>query len=208
MMERKRIVMVGLSVLFSMALLAQTVVDATVPIHKRLRNPTAGQGGSMGRKLPIQVALEFPSERSNSDDDVKVAFVLTNAGHKDLTIPISPHPGNFEPADENLPYTVQHLHVYLTLAKVQDSAVHGGADLYGNQTHPRTLMTLSPGQSVRVLAWVKMPDKLAPEQGMPAAVVAHAVLDLEALKTVRGQTILNSDEVGSSSSAEYTLKVP
>ncbi len=207
MMGRKRIMTVALSVLFSLALWAQTVVDATVPIHKRLRNPTAGQSGSIGRKLPMQVVLEFPPERPNSDGDVKVAFVLTNAGEKDLTIPISPHPGDFEPADKNVPYTVQHLHLYLTSTKVQDSALNGGADLYGNETRPRTLLTLSPGKSVRVLAWVKATKELAPEPGA-ASVVAHAVLDLEALKTVRDQTILNSDEIGSSTSSSYTLQLP
>lgn len=207
-MGRKRIVIVGLSVLFSVALLAQTVIDVTVPIHKRLRNPTAGQAGSIGRKLPLQIALEFPSERSNSDGDVKVAFVLTNASQKDLTIPISPHPGDFEPPDTNQPYTVQHLHLYLTSNKVQDSALHGGADLYGNQTHPRTLLTLPPGQSVRVLAWVKVPKDISTEQGAAASVVAHAALDLEALKTAHGKTIMNSDEIGSCSSAEYKLEWP
>ncbi len=207
-MGRKRILMVALSALISMTLWAQTVIDATVPIHKRLRNPTAGQSGSIGRKLPIQVALEFPSERSNSDGDVKVTFVLTNAGRKDLTVPISPHPGDFEPPDQNQPYTMQHLHLYLTSNKVQDSALPGGADLYGNQTHPRTLLTLSPGESVRVLAWVKATKELAPEPRTAASVVAHAVLDLEALKTVHGQTLISSDEIGSSSSAEYKLELP
>ncbi|MGH9564497.1 MAG: hypothetical protein ACRD4F_09275 [Candidatus Angelobacter sp.] len=194
--------------LFSIALLAQTVVDATVPIHKRLRNPTAGQSGSIGRKLPIQVALEFPSEKSNSDGDVKLVFVLTNVGHQDLIIPISPHPGDFEPPDQNQPYTVQHLHLYLTSTKVQDSALPGGADLFGNESHPTTLLALAPGKSVRVLAWAKMPKELAPEPSTAASIFAHAVLDLEALKTVRGQTISNSDEIGSSSSPGYKLKLP
>lgn len=207
-MGRKRVITVGLPMLFSIALLAQTVVDATVPIHKRLRNPTAGQSGSIGRKLPIQVALEFPSEKSNSDGDVKLVFVLTNAGHQDLIIPISPHPGDFEPPDQNQPYTVQHLHLYLTSTKVQDSALPGGANLYGNQTYPRTLLNLPPGKSVRVLAWVKVPNDLATKQGAAASVVAHAVLDLEALKTVHGQTILHSDEIGSSSSPGYKMELP
>lgn len=198
----------ALPVLFSMALLAQTVIDATVPIHKRLRNPTAGQAGSIGRKLPIQIALEFPPEKSSSGGAEKVIYVLTNAGHTNMTIPISPHPGDFEPRDPNAAYTVQHLHLYLTSNAAQDSTLPGGADLYGSQTHPGTLLTLSPGKSVRVLARLYLPKQPEPEQGTGMSVVAHAVLGQESLKTVRGQTTINSDEIGASSSPAYKLELP
>lgn len=207
-MGRKCRLVVGFAMLFSTGLLAQTVIDATVPIRKRLRNPTAGQAGSIGRKLPIQMALEFPSPKSNSNGTVNVVFLLTNIGQTSLTLPISPHPGDFEPHDKNQAYTVQHLHLYVTWNRVPDSVLPGGADLYGNETHPETLLTILPGKAVRVLAKFKVPKESAPEQGGAALIVAHAVLDLEALKTVGGQTLLNSDEIGFSSSPGFMLELP
>jgi hypothetical protein len=133
---------------------------------------------------------------------------LTNTGQSNLTLPISPHAGDFEPQDETQLYTVQHLHLYVTSNKLQDAALPGGADLYGNETHPNTLLTLLPGKSVRVLATFEAPKELTPVREREMLVIAHAVLDTETLQTVHGQTTLKSDEIGASSSPVYKMESP
>jgi len=196
-------VIVGLSLLLSVSLLSQTVVDATVSIRSRLRPPTSGQAGSSGRKLPIQVALEFPSQ-PGADGTTNVTFVLMNDSHTNLVIPVSPHPGDFEPQDKNLAYSVQHLHLYLTCNTDPGSALAGGAQLYGSIARPETLLTVLPGESVRVLATVRVPSKLIEQRD--TLFFGHATLDDETIKTINDETSEDTQEIGFASSAPYKLQ--
>lgn len=183
---------------------AQTVIDATGAVRARTRNPTSGRGGGAGRKLPLQIALELSPPSSEPEGRSKVTFVLTNIGQKDIVIPNSPHPGDFEPKDKSQSYGVQHLHLYLTSNTSEGSALPGGAHLYGNVDHPATLLTLAPAQSVQIIVSVRIS-----REGTAAgttSLIGHAALTTETLKTADDQTSVDSEETGSATSPPYRMK--
>jgi hypothetical protein len=180
----------------------QTVIDARVPIRERMRNPTAGHTGSIGRKLPMQVGVDFPQWQMDAEGRTEIAFTLTNNGEKAFTIPASPHPGDLEPVDKAIPYALQHLHLYLTSNRDNEAALAGEAHLYGNAQHSETLLTLSPGDSVRVLARVKIPSGMSNVKD-PLLLIGHAVLNDEKISTADDQTFLEIEEIGAAKSPAY-----
>jgi hypothetical protein len=190
---------------FSFSFSGQVTVDATGPIHQRLRNAGAGSGSGIFRKLQLQIAIEVPRASPNDNRPTEVDFILTNSGKDELTIPISPNPGDFEPADPKVSYTVKLLNLYIT-TDMRQGILPGGADLYGNRAFPGTLVTLAPGKSVRVLTRVALPLVLVADQTSTAVFVAHAVLNDETIRTVDGQTLVDGQEIGSATSPPYTLK--
>ncbi len=196
-------IFVSVVMLCSIAVLGQTVIDATGPIRGRLRNPTAGHVGSIGRKLPIQIAVEYQRPQPQTKDAMNVCFILTNTGEKELAIPVSPHPGDLEPQDKNVTYTVKHLNLYMTSIsnKRQELVLAGGAQLFGNEGLPKTMLTLGPGKLVRVLARVQVPSGRLSDRTI--LFVAHAALDSETMRTVDGQTFEDSEEIGIASSTAY-----
>jgi|SRR5579863_4366297 hypothetical protein len=184
--------------------LGQLTVDATGPVRRRVREGTMGRGGSVGRKSPLHVSIcVVGGWRDNGK--IEVDFTLTNSGRDALTIPISPNPGDLEPADPKATYTVKRLSLYVTSDKRREEILPGRAHLYGSSAFPGTLVTLSPSESVRVLALVGLPRPLGTESDA-GSLVAHAALDDETIKAVDGQTLSDIQEIGSSSSQEYTLQ--
>src|SRR5215510_3821922 len=87
---------------------AQLIVDATGPVRERRRQPTDGSGGGIGRKLLVTVAIERRSDQQTTGETL-VEFMVTNSGKDRLTVPISPNPGDLEPADPKADYTVSRL---------------------------------------------------------------------------------------------------
>ena len=77
----------------------------------------------------------------------------------------------------------------------------GKADLYGNEAFSQTLVKLLPKQSLRVLTLL-VPDEV---RSRGNSFVAHAILESETVKTIRGDTTEDDQEVGSSTSPVYTL---
>jgi hypothetical protein len=88
---------------------AQLTIDATVPIRERHRQPASGSGGSSGYKLPIVLTAKTIGAAPDDDGRTVLEFTLTNEGKKDLEIPISPHPRDFEPEDPSVGYSVKNL---------------------------------------------------------------------------------------------------
>jgi hypothetical protein len=85
------------------------------------------------------------------------------------------------------------------------SRLAGGADLYGSRVFTETLVQLSPGDSIRVLARLALPSSLT-AGATTAALMAHAALGEEALRIVDGQPFLDTKDLGSASSPEYSLQ--
>ncbi len=191
--------------LLPLAAFGQLAVDATVPIRERLRSATTGTSGSIGRKLAIQVAIETTRTSPNDSGMTELDFILTNTGKTVLTLPISPHPRDLEPTDPKTDYTVEVLRLYVTSDKRQGLALSKTTDLYGSRMSPETLVKLAPGESIRVLTILVLPrDPHTSEAG--ETFVAHAVLDSETIRNINGQTVSNTQELGSASSIEYASR--
>jgi hypothetical protein len=182
--------------------LGQLAVDATGPIRQRKREALTGRGGGVGRKLPLRVAIESTGAAPDVSGKTVVEFTLTNSGKSDIALPISPHAGDFEPSDPKVGYTVTTLGLRISLRSKPGAIFPGGAELYGNTKSPGTLAVLAPGDSIRILARVALPDF---GSAKAEAFGASASLGTETLKTVNGQVVSDSTEIGFARSEEYTV---
>jgi hypothetical protein len=192
-----------LAVLSSTLALSQMTVDATGPVRERQRNAMAGHGGSIGRNLPLRVTIEIQGPSPNSAGKSVVEFTITNLGKTDLTIPISPNPGDLEPSDPKASYTGMFLGLRVTSGRAPGTILSGGADLYGSHSFPGTLITLTPSESIQVLALVTFPPVSPPESNADVF-VADATLNSETIKMVNGQPLLDMQNIGSARSQKYT----
>ena len=183
---------------------AQLTVDETAPAKRRQREPTAGTGGGVGRKLSILVSIETHRSSPDENGGSLVEFVLTNSGKEDLSLPVSPNPADFEPADARRSYKVKVLNLYVTYDKPEANSLDGRATLYGNDSMPGTMVKLAPAESIRVLARVTFPSSTS-APNVPFVLVAHAILESETVRPIKGEVFSRSQEVGSSSSPEYSL---
>ena len=107
-------------VLLSLTATGQLEIDATGPICDRVKTPTAGSSGSVGRKLPLQVAIATNGSPSADSEMPTVRFTLTNMSKTVLTLPISPHPRDLEPSDPNKSYSIEVLSLYVTSGRRQE----------------------------------------------------------------------------------------
>jgi hypothetical protein len=167
----------------------------------------AGHSGSAGRKLPLQVAVEVhPSSSKAENGRTLVDFILTNSGKKNLAIPVSTNPDDLGQADSFL-----NLWLYITSDKRHETVLQAGTDrlnpfvnLYGSHAVQGTVVTLLPGESIRVRAEVSLPPVSNTDQENALVLVAHVVLDRKTITSANGQPIMDSHEVGSATSSEYT----
>lgn len=199
--------------LLSAAVLGQITVDATRPRGK-LRDTVGGSGGGVGRKLPFQVAVEIQGAPFNGKDGKTVLeFILTNSGKAEVMIPVSPNPGDMGSAD-----SFRELALYMTFGKKDDpwgkdrQLLQAGADphnpfvfLYGSDAVPGTLSALAPGESVHVRAEIAIPHVSVTDLGN-RSFVAHAMMHDETMRTAEGKLLMDSREIGSATSPEYTLE--
>ena len=190
----------GSVLLVSVSAYAQTV-DARGPNREATTRVDAGHGGSIGKKLQVSVSVEVPHSAANSDGTYDVVFLLTNIGDTDLVLPISPHPRDFEVGDPPKSYSVKHLSLYLTTDKQPDVALWG-AHLYGNPTVQVSLTTLRVAATLRVLAKLTIPSDTGRR-----SVTAHAVLNVEMIKSENGEVSADTEEIGSAHSRTFDLNV-
>lgn len=127
-------------------------------------------------------------------------FILTNSGTNALTLPTSPNPADLEPSDSQSAYKVLSLGLRISLSKKPGVIFAGGADLYGSASVPTTLVTLNPGNSIRVLTRVTLHGSDS------EPLVATASLSNETLKPVNGELVLDTQEIGFATSANHTLR--
>jgi hypothetical protein len=191
-------------VLLSQLALGQLVVDATVPIRGRLRNPTSGRAGGIGHKLPLRVTMSV-KDRLGDGESTEVDFTLTNTGKVAIALPISPHPRDLEPVDPSISYTVRVLSLVVTSGTGQNATINGTTHLYSSQTSTETSVTLAPGESLRVLTRATFPHTAVSGQEGQQIVVGHLTLSDQTIKSDNSETSEDSEEVGSADSAEYTM---
>jgi hypothetical protein len=188
--------------LFSLYALAQLTIDATGG-HREPRSGKRIYGGILGRRLPVQVAVEVHGVPSGEEGKTVVEFVLTNSSKEGLRIPISPDPDQVEGPEAA--YSYKLLRLYITSDPKREKALPGGARLYGNE-ESATMVTLAPGDSVRVRAEVALGSVSGTGEKRTVALVAHAMLVDQKMTTVDGERVVKSLVTGAAKSPEYTLE--
>jgi hypothetical protein len=95
------------------------------------------------RALRISITALDSVVYSNGDT-LEVEFKVENAGTVPLELPVSPHVADLQPADEKQTFS------YESLSLVLDHNFTDPITLYGNREHTGTLVTLKPGEWIRV----------------------------------------------------------
>jgi hypothetical protein len=194
----KSLHLVGALLLLLATATGQTVIDATGPVRQLRREPTSATVGAIGRKVPIRVSIALAGPLG--DGMATAEFTLLNEGREEIMIPVWPHPRDIEPPEPagSYSYTVPGLRLNATRGG-RDTVLPGGTELFGSLDFGGTLIALHPGQSIRVLVRVALPQD---KDGM--TFTAYAGLDNTTVRTVRGQTSAQSQEIGYSMSRVYS----
>ena len=102
-------------------------------------------------------------------DEVAFEVTIENIGSTKVQIPFSPHLADLQPEDPGQKFAYLDLSVVLWLGGRQwkTTAAGVGAMLYGDDGHPGTILTLQPGESVRITGR----DRIRPLED--SIVVAH-----------------------------------
>jgi len=87
-------------------------------------------------------------------DEPRFEVRLQNTGYVPIRIPFSPHLADLQPKDpaQKLAYYELQIALWITADKRWSTNEGGRAILYGNDSHANTMLTLQPGEWVRVVA--------------------------------------------------------
>jgi hypothetical protein len=86
---------------------------------------------------------------------------IENAGSEPVQLPYSPHLADLQPADASRPFDFSQLSLVLWVGGKRWNANMGGmVNLYGADDHPQTMLTLHPGEWVRIIAKGKIEPPL------------------------------------------------
>jgi hypothetical protein len=112
----------------------------------------ADGGEAAGEKRALRTSLTFldRSEYTNGDH-AEIEVMITNAGDVPIEIPCTPHLADLQPADETSKFQAFNLLVGLFLHWGDGySTSLGWISLYGVPDQRESMLTLSPGEWVRV----------------------------------------------------------
>ena len=125
----------------------------------------AGSGGSvadgaLGPRDPraLGVALDRVTPTDVTLDPFEAEFRVMNTGLAPITVPVWPHLSDLQPSSEVHPFSYLSLALQVRLSAtgpVQALGV-GWVELYGSTERENTVITLKPGEWVRVKAKVKL----------------------------------------------------
>ena len=168
-------------VLLGVPLLAQQVrsIDLTgVTQRTELRYPPAapvrnGIGGGSGGSSVGDCGVDSHDPRSLTayvqsvtprDGDANrrfgVEFKVLNTGKVPLELPVSPDLSDLQPNDASAPF--QYISLALAVSPTEDRSSIGFVELYGTHDAPETMVTLKPGEWLRVAARIKFNLKPPP----------------------------------------------
>lgn len=119
-------------------------------------NPCFNPNHNAGALLTTLVSLDRTQYQVG--DEPKFEVTVENVGSGRLRIPFSVHLGDLQPKDTAQEFGYRELQLIVWIASGTDwSANTGGSvSLYGNDRHPGTMITLNPGESVRVVGKGKL----------------------------------------------------
>lgn len=162
-------------------LLAQQVrfIDLTAaPQRVELRYPPplpahdgyGGGGGSasiadcgIGARDPRSLTVYLQNVIADNSDPKRpfeVEFKVKNTGKVPLQLPVSPNLSDLQPSDASAEFTYVSLALSITVTENQNS--EGYVELYGKTDVPNTVVTLNPGEWLRVEAKPNFHETLPP----------------------------------------------
>ncbi len=90
------------------------------------------------------------AENSDSKKPFEVEFKIMNTGEVPLQLPISPNLADLQPNDASAKFTYLSLALSVSVTENQNS--EGYVEIYGKTDVPSTMITLNPGEWLRVEA--------------------------------------------------------
>jgi hypothetical protein len=125
-------------------------------------------GGAAPGELRVNLSYMDRSEYVDGDE-AEIEVILQNTGAIPLEIPWSPNLADLQPADESARFAVYELQVGLFVNWGADYSISvGWLNLYGDRTHPGTIVTLNPGESARIRGNVKLSFPRSDAKDLPA----------------------------------------
>ncbi len=122
-------------------------------------------GGSVADGAPeakdlraLGVAIDSVATTDITLDPFEAEFRIMNTGLVSIDLPVSPHLSDLQPADEwqRFQYLSLALEVRLSATAPVQALGLGYVELYGSVEHEDTMVTLKPGQWIRVKAKLKL----------------------------------------------------
>lgn len=129
--------------------------------------------GAPDRRDPHALAisvLRVGSTAIDPDRPFEAEFQVLNSGRVPIDLPVSPHLSDLQPADESFAFSYFSLALVIRIEREdhqQDLGSVGFVALYGSPDHPGTMVSLKPGEWVRVKANVTL--QLRPRLAGPTA---------------------------------------
>jgi hypothetical protein len=97
--------------------------------------------------------LRLDRSQYHANDSPEFDVKIENIGNQSVQIPISPHVADLQPQDPNQKFGYEETSVVLWIGGTGwDQSTSVGTNLYGRDDHPETMLTLSPGEWVRISA--------------------------------------------------------
>ena len=162
-------------------------VDLTkVTAHRGLRRPSPTRGANEARSGVQEVRPCFDSVNSESElrttlvsldrthyqvgDEPTFEVTVENVSSAPLRIPFSRHLADLQPENPAQKFARSELQLVLWIAAGTEWSANtgGGVTLYGAEDHPNTMLTLSPGEWVRIIGKGKF---ILPAEGVSAELI-------------------------------------
>ncbi len=129
-------------------------------------------GGAAPGELRVNLTYLDRSEYFDGDT-AEIETTIENVGKIPLQIPWTPHLAGLQPEDESAKFGVYELQVGLFLNWGERYSISlGWLNLYGDPTQPGTIVTLSPGERVRIRGQIKISATQADGITLPALELA------------------------------------
>jgi hypothetical protein len=168
--------------LYSSLLNAQEVkyIDLSVSQRAELRHPPAPHcetdvcggygGGSVADGAPdirdphaiVVYLLHVSPVEITPLEPFEAEFRILNSGLAAIELPVSPHLSDLQPADESRPFSYFSLALVVSIKEDSRHAALAVAELYGATDREGTMLTLQPGEWIRVNA--KLTPRYSPEE--------------------------------------------
>jgi hypothetical protein len=154
----------------------------------------------------VQTTLVWLDRDQYSETDrPKFEARILNTGSVPIKIPFSPHLAAFQPKDPGAKFSFWEMFVTLEIIivarNVEWYVSGGGAALFGNESHPGTMLTLEPGEWVQVIAQGQPVGD--PLSNLPP--LAHSA---EAITHINASIDIHHDEMLLTSTESATVQHP